>query len=169
MRYQKTIFCVVMACIVAVPLAVLWGDIKESIDGVPTGIAEAAQPQGGRVTASYLNVTGRAQFFGPIAYGFGERSTETLAATFSMSIDAPLIEVTSTTGVTSSTVTAIADPSNLNGYQVTTILNGGTNSIVFKDEANTELGSADITLGAGDVLSLVFDGTEWVRLFSTDN
>jgi hypothetical protein len=80
-----------------------------------------------------------------------------------------LIEVTSTTGVTSSATAAIADPSNLNGYQVTTILNGGTNSIVFQDAANTDLGGSDITLGANDVLSVVFDGTEWVRLFSTDN
>jgi hypothetical protein len=169
MKYQKTIFCVVMACIVAVPLAMLWGDIKECIDGVPAGVVEAAQPQGGRVTASHLNVTGRAQFFGPISYGFGTRSTETLAADFSLSVDAPLIEVTSTTGVTSSATAAIADPSNLNGYQVTTILNGGTNSIVFQDAANTDLGGSDITLGANDVLSVVFDGTEWVRLFSTDN
>lgn len=44
-----------------------------------------------------------------------------------------------------------------------------SDTITIKDGANTDLGGSDVTLGATDWTMLYWNGSDWDRLFTTDN
>lgn len=72
--------------------------------------------------------------------------------------------------VTTSATTAIAAPTS--GLAVTgtlcILVNAGSNAITVKDSANTVL-AGDVALGQGDALGVVWDGVDWVQLFTSNN
>ncbi len=77
--------------------------------------------------------------------------------------------------VTLSTITAIADGTAVGDIL---ILEGGTNTVTIEDNANTQLastadsntnGTNDWVLGLEDTLKLIWNGTDWVEIGSSNN
>lgn len=93
--------------------------------------------------------------------------TTTVTAGFILMPQSEYILVKAGSAVTSSTATAIS-----NGTYTSQILylegTDDTNTVKFKDTANTNL-SADITLGKGDTLSVIWNGKVWNQLSTSNN
>lgn len=92
---------------------------------------------------------------------------ETLTNTFTLSANPAYIWASSTAAVTSDTTTAIVD-GQYQG-QLLLIKNDGSFNVIVKNSANTDLGTADVTLGATDEMLVVWDGADWNKLFVADN
>lgn len=99
-------------------------------------------------------------------YNF-KQITTVVGAAFTLLPQSQYIKVSGTAARTSSTSTAIA---NGNWFGQTIFLEGtdNTNTVTFKDAANTNL-SADITLGLGDTLTVMWNGKLWLQLATSNN
>ena len=75
--------------------------------------------------------------------------------------------ITSAGAVTTSATIAIADGVK-NGQLLVIVNENASDTIIVKNGANTHL-SGDITLGNDDTLGLMWDGADWLELFTTDN
>ena len=76
--------------------------------------------------------------------------------------------ITSTAAVTTSTTTAIADGSNTGALLLLRNANAADAIIVDGAGANVEC-NGNISLGANDVLGLIWNGTDWTCIFLRDN
>lgn len=75
--------------------------------------------------------------------------------------------ITSTAAVTASATTAIAN-GTLNGQVVCLVNENASDAIIIPDTANTNLSGA-ATLGADDVLCVIWDGADWLEISQVDN
>lgn len=90
-----------------------------------------------------------------------------VAATFTLLPQSQYIQVSGTASRTSSTTKAI---SNGNWIGQTIFIEGtdDTNTVIFKDNANTAL-AGDATLGKNDTLTIMWNGTIWIELARSNN
>ncbi len=96
-----------------------------------------------------------------------KKQATTVGAGFTLTWTSGYHVLTGTASRTSDVTTAIT--SGAFAGQIL-ILQGtsDTNTIIIKNGANTKL-TGDITLGAEDTLTLVWDGTKWVEITSSNN
>jgi cytoskeletal protein CcmA (bactofilin family) len=80
---------------------------------------------------------------------------------------ATYMQITAAGAVTTSTTTAVV--SGTYTGEVLWLVNVGAQNIIVDDGGNTDLGGSNITLGGTDVLALIWNGTDWLRLWNTDN
>lgn len=99
---------------------------------------------------------------------FATKTETTVGATFTLNVSTQYHKITASgASRTSSTTNAISD-----GFFIGQILilegTDDTNTVIIKDNANTKL-SGDITLGLNDTLTLLWNGSDWIMLATTDN
>lgn len=94
-------------------------------------------------------------------------TAETVGAGFTIDPKTRTHELTGTASRTSDTTTAIKDGA-YKGQLLILIGTDDTNTIIIKTAANTHL-TGDITLGEDDTLSLIWNGTSWLELATSNN
>lgn len=94
------------------------------------------------------------------------QTTKTVTATDKTlpSSDNNYIRVTNNSG----TITPTFEDGSYIG-QILVIQNDGPNSLTIFDTANTEINGGSVTLGANDVLTLVWNGTKWYQIAAESN
>ena len=75
--------------------------------------------------------------------------------------------ITSTAAITTSTTCAVYS-GTVAGQLVYLVNENASNAIIVDDGANTDLGG-NVTLGAGDILKLLWDGANWLGMGTADN
>lgn len=96
-----------------------------------------------------------------------EGSVIALGAAGTITPTNPYQPITSTTAVTASATTAIAD-GTLTGQVVCLVNENASDAIIIPDAANTNLSGA-ITLGNDDTLCVLWDGADWLEVSQADN
>lgn len=107
-----------------------------------------------------------ATFAGELIYG---PQAETVAAGWSVTPTSPYVVMTSSAEVTSSTSTGIVTTTATAG-QVVILRNGNASDVINVDGTGGTIEcKADVAMGAGDTLTLIFNGTDWNCISSYDN
>lgn len=97
------------------------------------------------------------------------QQSETVTAGWSLTPTSPYVVLSSSAAVTSSTSTGIVTTTATAG-QLLILRNGNaSNAIVVDGTGGTVECKANVSLGAGDTLTLVFNGTDWNCVSSYDN
>jgi hypothetical protein len=118
--------------------------------------------------ADRLTVKGPTQLWGSFALGSPEADlVEYNTGAMTLPVSAPLYSVATDQTLTTDTTTAVADGQY--PYQMVTYYNRGSQNLVIKNSANTDLGSGDVTLGGTDILTLLWNGTTWIKAYTADN
>lgn len=148
--------------------------ILELLDGV--AVQFAVRRNGNATLAGNLTVegTGTSDFAGSVNVGnlfaLGQVSRTGLAAGASIAADASHILVAGGGGaVTLSGTTAIADGSAV-GQLLLLVGSSDVNTVTVNDGANVQCaGNTNRTLGQNDVLTLLWNGTDWIEVSFADN
>lgn len=153
---------------------ILLSDI--SLTDIPT---EAAFPYFKTRIQSQNNALIEGQFTNTIARTFG--SVTTTGTVTTVRIKYTSATIANVAGIHTQTVAVsyyLLAPSAINTQRlydategdVVYFLNIAATNVVFLDgDSNLDLGGSDITLGLTDVLALIGQGTNWFRLYNTDN
>jgi hypothetical protein len=110
---------------------------------------------------STLDVQGNLQFTPP--------DTTAVSADFTIVPASAYMVITSTAAVTSSATAAITTTGIGTGQQVIIRNGNASDAIIIDGTGGTVECKANVTLGASDIIALIFNGTDWNCLYVRDN
>lgn len=93
--------------------------------------------------------------------------TEYNTGSMTLPAQLPLYTVSASEAMSTSASTAVSD-GTWTAQQVT-FYNRGSYNLTIKNSANTDLGTGDVVLGPTDILTLLWNGSDWIRWINADN
>lgn len=131
------------------------------------GPSDGAYPASGKTVFRLIKESSRALSC-EAAFGSKKQAT-TVGAGFTLTWTSGFHVLTGTAARTSDTTTAITNGA-FAGQLLILEGTSDTNTITIKQNANTRLaGGADVVLGVNDILGLIWDGTDWLQIFTSNN
>lgn len=97
------------------------------------------------------------------------QQSETVTGSFSITPESPYIVLSSSLAITSSTTAPITTTGMTAGQMVILRNGNASDAIIIDGTGGTVECKANVTLGASDTLTLIFNGTDWNCVSSYDN